>query len=250
MREKKILALIPARLKSKRLPNKVILPIGGMPIVMHVYNRALRSKRVNDVMICCDDKKIMNIVKSYGAKSIITSKKHINGTERICEAFKKTKLKYDLIVDIQGDEPLINPKHIDKVIDFHFKNFNADIVVPNLLIKNKKNKNLVKVVTNFDNDILYLSRLEVPHGYISKNDKLLKHLSIVSFKPKSLLKFTKLKKSKLEKLENIELLRALEYGMKLKTFSLTGDSFSVDVRKDYQKAKKYIKKDKLFKLYK
>ena len=222
MRKKKILALIPARLKSKRLPNKVILPIGGMPIVMNVYNRALRSKRVNDVMICCDDKKIMNIVKSYGAKSIITSKKHINGTERICE----------------------------KVIDFHFKNFNADIVVPNLLIKNKKNKNLVKVVTNFDNDILYLSRLEVPHGYISKNDKLLKHLSIVSFKPKSLLKFAKLKKSKLEKLENIELLRALEYGMKLKTFSLTGDSFSVDVRKDYKKAKKYIKKDKLFKLYK
>lgn len=248
--KKKILALIPARLNSKRLPKKVILPIGGIPMVIHVYKRALCSKIIDDVIICCDDKKINNIAKSYGAKSIITSKKHENGTERICEVFKKIKKKYDLIVDVQGDEPLINPTHIDKLVSYHLRNFNTDIVVPSLLINNKKNKHLVKVVANLQNDILYLSRQQVPFSFNTSNQKLLKHLSIVSFKPASLLKFVKLKKSHLEKLENIELLRALDNGMKLKTFIIKGNSFSVDVRKDYIEANKYIKRDKVFKLYK
>lgn len=248
--KKKILALIPARLNSKRLPKKVILPIGGIPMVIHVYKRALCSKIIDDVIICCDDKEINNIAKSYGAKSIITSKKHVNGTERICEVFKKIKKKYDLIIDVQGDEPLINPTHIDKLVSYHLRNLNTDIVVPSLPINNKKNKHLVKVVANLQNDILYLSRQQVPFSFNPNNQKLLKHLSIVSFKPTSLLKFVKFKKSYLEKLENIELLRALDNGMKLKTFIIKGNSFSVDVRKDYIEANKYIKKDKIFKIYK
>jgi len=246
----KVLGLIPTRLGSTRLPSKPLLEINGIPLVIHTYKRAKLSKKFDDLIICCDDKKINNIAKSYGAKSIITSKKHENGTERICEVFKKIKKKYDLIVDVQGDEPLINPTHIDKLVSYHLRNFNTDIVVPSLLINNKKNKHLVKVVANLQNDILYLSRQQVPFSFNTSNQKLLKHLSIVSFKPASLLKFVKLKKSHLEKLENIELLRALDNGMKLKTFIIKGNSFSVDVRKDYIEANKYIKRDKVFKLYK
>ena len=92
----------------------------------------------------------------------MTKKYHKNGTERIAEAYKKIGKKYDLIVDIQGDEPLIDPKHIDRVIDFHFKNIKTDIVVPNLRIKEKKNLNIVKVVQNSQNDVVYLSRLDIP----------------------------------------------------------------------------------------
>ena len=249
MKKKKILALIPARLQSTRLPQKVLLPIGGLPMVIHVYRRALLSKIIDDVVICCDDKKIMKVADLHNAKCVFTSKKHVNGTDRISEALKKMKKKFDLIIDIQGDEPLINPKHIDKLIKFHLKNLDTDIVIPSLAIKNFKNKNLVKIVANTNNDILYLSRQEIPYGFKSKNHNLSKHLSIVSFKPKSLIRFSNLKRSKLEILENIELLRALDYNMKLKTFFLNGKSFSVDVRKDYIKANKFIQKDKIFKKY-
>ena len=91
--------------------------------IVHVYKRANLSKMLNDVYVCCDDRKIYETVNRYGGKAILTSKKHKNGTERIAEGYKILKKKYDLIIDIQGDEPLINPKHINDVINFHTKNF-------------------------------------------------------------------------------------------------------------------------------
>ena len=87
----KVLGLIPARLNSMRLRNKVILPIQNLPIIIHVYRRVLRSKKINDAIICCDDKKIYNLAKKFGAKVMMTSKNHKNGTERICEAYTKLK---------------------------------------------------------------------------------------------------------------------------------------------------------------
>ena len=130
--KKKILCLIPTRLGSTRLPAKSLLPIGNYPLIIHVYKRAKLSKKIDDVIICCDDKKILKVVKKYGAKAILTSKHHANGTERICEAYKILKKKYDFIVDVQGDEPLVSPHHIDEVVKFHLKNFNSDIILPTL----------------------------------------------------------------------------------------------------------------------
>lgn len=248
--KKKILGLIPARLKSKRLPRKVLLPIKNFPLIVHVYKRAQLSKMLSDVYICCDDKKIIDVTRKFNAKSIITSKKHKNGTERINEAYHKIKKKYSLIVDIQGDEPLINPLHIDKVIDFHLKNIKFDIVLPVLNVKAKNiNKNIVKVVTDQNNNVLYLSRSNIPLGFKKENKYVKKHLSIVSFKPLALKKFAKAKKNNLEKKEDIELLRALEIGLKIKTLNLKGNSFSVDVLKDYKNAKKKMNTDKIIKRY-
>ena len=181
---------------------------------------------------------------------MLTSKKHRNGTERICEAYKKIKKKYDLVIDIQGDEPLINPQHIDKVVNFHLKNPKADVIVPNLKIRNTINKNIVKIVSNLNNEVLYMSRSEIPVGQKKKQKFLKKHLSIVSFRTGALLNYGKYDRTLLEKIENIELLRALELGMKIKTFTLSGESFSVDTLNDYKKAKIFIKKDKIFKIYK
>ena len=155
--------------------------------------------------------------------------------------------KFDLIVDVQGDEPLINPNHIDKVVEYHIKNRKTDIVIPNLKVR-KNNKNIVKIVSNNKNEIISLSRLDVPFGF-NKRVKFLKHLSIVSFKPKALKKFCSHQQTVNEKIENIELFRALDLGMSLKTFELNGDSFSIDVKSDYYKAIKYIKKDKITKSY-
>lgn len=246
----KILGLIPSRIGSTRLPAKALLPISGIPLVIHTYKRSILSKKLNKVIICTDSKKILSTSKKFKANAILTSPHHNNGTERIAEAYMRQSVKYDLVVDIQGDEPLISPYHIDQVIDFHKKNLDVDIVLPTLKIKFPDNPNLIKVVKNKKNEVLYLSRNKIPFEAKSKSKYFLKHLSIISFKPEALIKFAKSKKLELEKIEDIELLRALEIGLKIKTLELKGDSFSVDIAEDYSRAKDRMQKDKFFKIYK
>ena len=219
-------------------------------MVVHVYRRTKMSNLLDDVIVCCENKKVYEVLKKYNCKSIFTSKKHKNGTERIAEAYKKIKKKYDLIVDIQGDEPLVNPKQIDRVIKFHLKNFSSDIVVPSLKIPLSEDHNIVKIVKDRNLNVLYFSRLKIPYGFKNKNKYLNKHLSIISFRPKALLRFASAKQTYLEKIEGIELLRALEIGMKIKSPNLLGDSFAVEVKRDYIRAKNYIKSDKFYKSYK
>ena len=248
--KEKILGLIPTRLYSTRLPQKALLLINRLPLIIHTYKRAKLSKKLSDVYICCDDKKILNVAKKFGAKAILTSKHHKNGTERIYEGFNKIKDKYDLVVDIQGDEPLISPYHIDKVVDYHLKNKKYDIILPSLKVKNQNNTNIIKVIKNKFGEVIYLSRANIPFEFKHAKTHLDKHLSIISFKPEALEKFSKHKKTSLEKIEDIELLRAIEIGLKVKSPRLNGDSFSVDVLKDYKKAKKAMKIDRYFKIYK
>ena len=126
----------------------------------------------------------------------------------------------------------------------------SDIILPNIKIPSSNNTNIVKVVSNKNDEVLYLSRSNIPHEFKLKSKIIKKHLSIISFKPEALLKFSKSSKSDLENIEDIELLRALDIGLKIKTISLKGDSFSVDVFEDYTKAQSKMAKDKYFKLYK
>tara|TARA_Y100000590_G_scaffold461376_1_gene622788 strand:+ start:2354 stop:3115 length:762 start_codon:yes stop_codon:yes gene_type:complete len=245
----KIIGLIPSRLRSRRLPFKALLPINNIPLIIHTYKRAKMSKLIDDVIICCDDKKILKVAKKYKANAILTSTHHSNGTERIFEAYLKIKKKYDFIINIYGDEPLISPIHIDKVIDFHIKNDDADIILPYFKIKNVNNTNIVKLVINNKKELMYLSRANVPFEFRSKSKYLKKHLSILSFKPEALEKFSRHKKTELEKIEDVETLRALEIGQKVKTLELKGDSFSIDVVKDYQKAQEKMPNDRYFKFY-
>jgi 3-deoxy-manno-octulosonate cytidylyltransferase (CMP-KDO synthetase) len=220
-------------------------------LFVHVYKRAKLSTLLDDVIVCCDDEKIFKEAKNYNVKCILTSKKHRNGTERIYEGYLKNRKKYDFIVDIQGDEPLLDPRHIDLVIKFHKKNSNADIILPSLKIQSSKDsESIVKIVKNKKNQVIYLSRSAVPFYFKKKIFFLEKHLSIISFKPDSLKTYIKNEMSYLEKIEGIELLRALEIGLKIKSFNLLGDSFSVDVKLDYFLAKKKIKTDKYYKIYK
>ncbi len=246
----KIIGLIPTRLNSTRLPQKALMEINKIPLVVHTYKRAKLSKLLDDVIICCDDEIILKKIKNFGAKGIMTSKYHKNGTERIFEAYKKINRKFDLVVDIQGDEPLVSPYHIDQVINFHIKNFKSDIILPTLKVKSKNNTNIIKVIKDKNNFVLYLSRGNIPFEYKDTTSNVDKHLSIVSFLPNALEKFALHKKTTLEKIEDIELLRALEIGLKIKSLSLKGDSFSVDVLKDFNRASKKMINDKYFKLYK
>lgn len=244
-----IIGLIPSRLNSTRLNQKPLLEIDGLPIIIHTLKRAQLSKKLDDVIVCTDDKKIMNVVEKHGGKAMLTSKKHKNGTERIYEVAKKIK-KVKLIIDIQGDMPLLQPLSIDRTIEFHKKNQNFDIVLPSMPIKSGAgNKSIVKNIFS-KNRIIYFSREKTPFSYNKKNITFYKHLSIISFKPDALKKFNKAKMGDIEKIEGIELMRALEIGLKIGTFVIKGSDFAVDVTEDLINAMAEMNSDKIRKLYK
>ena len=245
----KIIGLIPTRMGSTRLPAKPLLEINNIPLIIHTYKRAIMSKKLDDVIICCDDVKILEVAKKFNARAILTSKKHKNGTERIYEVAKKMK-SASFIIDIQGDQPLISPEAIDLTIEFHKKNKQFDIVLPSMPIKDQEdNKSLVKTIFSKEGKIIYFSRERVPYNYNSNKVIYYKNLSIISFKPEALEKFYKSKMGKLEKIESIELMRALEIGLSIGTFVINGSDFAVDVNADLLKAINVMPKDKFRKLY-
>ena len=244
-----IIGLIPSRLKSKRLGKKPLLEIDNLPIIVHTLKRAKLSKLLDKVIVCTDHKSIQDTVRKFGGEAILTSKKHKNGTERIFEVSKKMK-NVDLVVDIQGDQPLVNPNAIDETIKFHLKNKKFDIVLPSMPInKQIDNQSIVKTIFSEYGKIIYFSREKTPYNYHNKNVKYFKNLSVVSFKPEALKKYCKSKITKIEKIENIELMRALEIGLNLGTFVIRGSDFAVDVNSDLLRAIDVMPKDKIRKLY-
>lgn len=242
-----ILGLIPARLNSQRLPGKPLIKIDGIPLIIHVLKRSLLCKKLDKVIVCADDKSVIELVKKFGGEAVLTSKNHKNGTERICEVAKKYDAK--LIIDIQCDEVFLNPKHVDKLIDFHKKNNQFDIIIPHSEISIYNNKNIVKMIDNNSGKIIYLSRGDIPFYFRQKKNDLKKHLDFISFKKNILLNYCKLKKSKNEKIEGIELLRAIDNNFNLGTIKINTDVFSINTKLDLKKAKSMMKRCKIRKKY-
>jgi 3-deoxy-manno-octulosonate cytidylyltransferase (CMP-KDO synthetase) len=241
----KIIGLIPSRLESVRLPGKALLDICGIPMVIHTYQRALLSKLLDEVYICTDSIEIAKVCKKFNAPHIMTASRHRNGTERIAEASKQFS-NVDFFIDIQGDEPLIDPNHIDSVINFH-KNNDYDLILPHINTEEIISKNIVKVIES-GGRVIYLTRANCPFPF---REKLLfkKHLSIISFSSEALSLYSNLNESTLERVEGVELLRAIENNMSIGTFELRGESFSVDVGEDYANAIKRMENDPLFLRY-
>ena len=155
-----IIGLIPSRLKSKRLDKKPLLEIDNLPIIVHTFKRAKLSKLLDKVVVCTDHKSIKDTVEYHGGEEILTSTKHRNGTERIFEVAKKIK-NVNLVIDIQGDQPLVDPKAIDETIKFHKKNKKFDIVLPSMPInKQIDDQSLVKTIFSDNGKIIYFSREE------------------------------------------------------------------------------------------
>ena len=229
-----ILGLIPARLNSKRLKNKLLLNIREKPLIIHTMQRAMKSKEIDRVYVCTDSKKVFRTVKKYKGNAIMTSSKYKNGTDRIASVVKKFKCK--LVVDIQGDEIFINYKIIDKLVDYHKKNMQYDIIVPCVKTRKYKDKSLVKFLFNEKREVLDMTREDVYHSFDKKN--LYKQVDIISFLPEKLQKFSNLKRTIVEKRKNIELQRALDNNFKIKTFVVNTRSFSINTHKDFITAKK------------
>lgn len=241
-----IIGLIPARLNSHRLPNKPLRKLGDSTVIGHVLKRAAKSRVLDKIVVCVDNKKIADEVSKLGHESFMTNGNIKNGTERIASYLKKNSSKYKnlkLVVDIQCDEVFLNPRYLDKTIQFHLKHLNKyDVVIPHSLTSEKNNKNYVKIISDTDNNVLYLSRSDSPFNFRSKFNGFKRHMDFITIKPSFLSKFKNLKKRFLENYEGVELLRVLENGYKIGTIKMKKDSFSINTLSDLIKANKIINK--------
>ena len=230
-----IIGLIPSRLNSKRLKNKSLLEIDGLPMIVHTFKRAMLAKKLDKVIVCTDNKKTKSVVENHGGNAILTSKKHNNGTERIAEVSKKFNCK--LVIDIQGDEPLLDPNDIRKVIDEKLKYMDSVInCMSRLNSTEASNRNIPKVVANFNNGLVYISRSGIPGTKYGHSKKLYKQVCIYAFTKDELDKFyqygLKNGKSPLEWTEDIEILRFVELGIKVKMIEVYGNTHAVDIPED------------------
>lgn len=242
----KIIAVIPARLKSKRLKHKMIKPILNKPLVWFTYYHTSQSK-VHDVIIATDSKIIKNALEKYSCKVILTSPYHKSGTDRIAEVSEK--IFADFYINVQGDEPLIKPQIINLIIDYITKNPDSEIVTVKKLITNPfeiSSNSVVKVVTDKNNNALYFSRAPIPFNRDNiPKVEYFKHLGIYCYKNEILKKIAKLKESTLEKVEKLEQLRWLENGFNIKVLETKYDTISVDTEDDFKKVEKILINEKI-----
>lgn len=227
----KTVGIIPARYASTRLPGKPLAMICGKTMVQRVYEQCLKAN-LAEVLVATDDERIMNAVLQFGGKAVMTAAKHQNGTERIAEAI--SAVEADVVVNIQGDEPFIQPEQINLLLS-PFAHENVEIVT---LAKKCSDKDLfnrasvVKVVLNRFNDALYFSRSAIPFHQHNQDFNFLKHIGIYAFKKEVLLKVAHLPPSNLEQLESLEQLRWLENGFKIKVMLTDLESMAVDTPDD------------------
>jgi 3-deoxy-manno-octulosonate cytidylyltransferase (CMP-KDO synthetase) len=244
--------IIPARMGSSRFPGKPLINILGLPMVIHVWFRCKMSKEVDEVYIATCDKKIQDICLKYGAKVIMTSKKHKMCMDRVVEASKKIKAKN--IITVQGDEPLIQPKDIDliaKKLKKIGKNETINLIQKIKLDKEINDPNRVKVVLNKKKEIIYISRETIPSRKLNKEFKSYYKLGNVYAMKKSFLKiYSNLKASNLEMIESIDMNRIIDYNYKLKSLLSNSNLVSIDVPKDKKTVIKLMKKDHTFFRYK
>ena len=238
------IGVIPARFASTRFPAKVLASIAGKPMIEHVWQKVRRCKELDDVIIACDHEKVFQAAKSFGAKVVMTDPNHASGSDRIAEAVKD--LDVQIIVNIQGDEPFIDPITVDHLA-LLLKN-DAACAMGTVIkeIADEKdffNPNVVKCVIDKDGHALYFSRSPIPFNRNTQKpvgSKQYKHLGLYAYRKEFLLQYNSWPKGVLEATEQLEQLRVLEHGVKIKTTVTTYESIAVDTPDDLTKAEQWF----------
>ena len=239
----KILCVIPARYASTRLPGKPLADIVGKPMIQHVYERSAQATIPQQVVVATDDEKVFQAVQQFGGKVVMTSSEHQTGTDRLAEVASKYA-EVDVIINVQGDEPLIDPKVIDELAQ-EFLNDTAlqmASVMSIMEAEDYQNPNAVKVVTDLNNNALYFSRSLLPYPRVAGKANVYKHIGIYAYKKDFLLKFAKLEPTPLEQSESLEQLRALENGYKIKMIKTKAKFIGVDSIEDLQTVNELLRK--------
>ena len=239
----KVVGMIPARLQSSRLPEKALISIAGPPMVIHTCKRAQLAKSLNEVYLVTDSEVIKQAGESYGIKVIMTGTHHQTGSDRLAEACQCVDC--DIVVNIQGDEPLVNPDHIDAIVEPLLHDPSLQIAVGVTPYKKKNSASDIKAVLDLDGNIMYCSRTDLPSDARTTVEELLKMVFIVPFRKNFLLRYTSWDPTPLEQIEYNEYLRVLEHGVKIRAVKVDGAKISVDTPEDLEEVRQLMLEDKL-----
>ncbi len=240
----KAIVVIPARYGSTRVPGKALAVIEGKPLVQHVYDRARLSALASDCLIATDDERIKRACEKFGSKVEMTSPNHTSGTDRMAEVASRTDA--DVYINVQGDEPLVDPAAVDLLIKTMFDNPSIRMGTLKRPIQSYEdfvNPNMARVVCDKDDFALYFSRAPIPNltreefEIPEKRRLAFKHIGIYSFRRDFLLEFSKMPQSPLEKTERLEQLRALEAGVRIKALTTDYESISVETQADLERVR-------------
>ncbi len=231
----KAVGIIPARWASTRFPGKPLHLIGNKPLLRHVWERCRRAKKLDEVIVATDDMRIAEAAFDWGAQVAMTSPKHQSGTDRVAEVVRKAR-QFGLIINIQGDEPLLEPALLDRFVDELRSNRKIDIVTaahPFESAAEASSPHQVKVIVDLDGNALYFSRYAIPFPRNrAATIKYLRHQGIYGFRRNALLDFVRWKRTPLERAESLEQLRALENGVKVHVLVTKHGSPGVDTLAD------------------
>lgn len=238
----KVIGVIPARYKSSRFPGKPLADIAGKPMIWWVYNQAKQAKALDEVYVATDDERIQAACIENDINVIMTSDQHKTGTDRIGEVARK--IPADLYVNIQGDEPLIEPETICKAV-YPFLD-NPDLQVTNLMAKIKDPVDVVnftvpKVITNADGIGVYLTRSTAPYPKGSINYSYYKQVCVYGFKPEALEFYCNSPRGRVESIEDIEILRFIEAGYRVQYIEVESDTVAVDTANDLERVNEIVK---------
>jgi 3-deoxy-manno-octulosonate cytidylyltransferase (CMP-KDO synthetase) len=233
-------------MESTRLPNKALKDICGLPMVIHTLKRTLMAQSLDRVYVVTDSEQIANLVEAQGGGVIMTDTGHETGSDRIAEA--ALKVDSDIIVNIQGDEALVLPDHIDKSVQgLRESSHNVSILLTEF--NQIDSPSSIKAVVNKRGEVMYLSRADIPSNSRTKSPMMLKAYHVVSFRKDFLIKYSRMSKTRLEIIEFNEYLRILENGFGIQGVFVDSDSVSVDTAEDLEYVRGKMEKDAIFALY-
>lgn len=244
----KVIGVIPARYASSRFPGKIIAKISGKPMIQRVYDQARKSSLLDQLFVAADDERVLNCVKEFGGKAIMTGSYHQSGTDRIAEVVEK--FEDSIIVNIQGDQPLFDPIMIDEAVQplLIDSSLQMSTIKTKIDQEDYNDPDVVKVVVDENDYALYFSRSLIPYYRDNSKTEVFEHVGLYVYRKDFLLEISRLPQSYLEKVESLEQLRVLEKGYKIKvieTKSNRNAGVSVDTPEDLAKAEKLIEEMKL-----
>jgi len=239
----KVVGMIPARLQSSRLPEKALIDIEGMPMVIHTCKRAQLAKNLDEVYLVTDSDRIKRVGEENRINVIMTGSHHKTGSDRLAEACMK--IDCDIVVNVQGDEPLVDPDHIDAIVEPLIKDSGVMIAVGVTTYSKKNSFSDIKAVLDLEGNIMYCSRNDLPSDARTKVPEVLKMCFIVPFRKDFLLTYSSWEPTPLETIEFNEYLRVLEHGVKIRAVKIEGAKISVDTPEDLEEVRILMKEDKI-----
>ncbi len=239
----KIIGMVPARLESSRLPEKALVDIMGLPMVIHTCKRAAMAKQLDEVFLATDSEKIKEVAETKGIEVIMTRKNHTCGSDRIAEAVQN--IPCDIVINIQGDEPLVYPEHIDAIVKTMKEDASVKCALGYTEYTKKNSPSDIKAVLDLQGNVLYCSRTDLPCDVYTPVEKIKKLCFLVAFRKSFLIQYASWTPTPLEKVEFNEYLRILEHGEKIRAVKIEGAKISVDTKEDLVTVRKLMEMDDL-----